>query len=127
MIRILRIAAIIPLLVGALHMALGLGADAMLGARIDPATLADPSLDSQNRFYGAVFTIYGVLLYICTTDLNRYGPVFRMLMVCLFIGGVARIISWLSTGWPAPMIVALWASELILPPLVLLWFRRGLR
>ncbi len=126
-IRLLRIAALIPLLVGALHMALGLGAEAMLGAEVSTEALANPSLDSQNRFYGAAFTLYGVLLFICTTDLTRYAPVFRMLMVCLFLGGVARIISWFVTGWPVPMIVGLWASELILPPLALLWLRRGIR
>jgi hypothetical protein len=124
MIAFLRFAAIIPLLVGALHMAMGPGADALLGAQISPETLADPSLDSQNRFYGAAFTLYGVLLWLCASNLKRYAPVLRLLLACFFIGGVARGISWMATDWPAPAIIALWAVELILPPILILWLRR---
>ena len=55
---LLRISAPIFFLVGALHLAYGVGADALLGAKISAETLLDPALNSQNRFYGVAFTVY---------------------------------------------------------------------
>jgi hypothetical protein len=124
MIRLLKIAAFIPLAVGLMHMSLGLGAEALLGGAPSADALANPSLDSQNRFYGAEFTLYGVLLWLCTTDMHRFAPVLRLLLFCLFLGGIARLISYATHGWPAPAIIALWASEVIIPPAMILWLRR---
>ena len=57
--RFLRVVAPIFILVGALHLFLGLRADVLLGARLPPEVIADPALDSQNRFYGTSFALYG--------------------------------------------------------------------
>ncbi len=58
----LKLASPVFLVVGALHLVLGAGADVLLGARLPPEALADAALDSQNRFYGVAFSLYGVLL-----------------------------------------------------------------
>src|SRR5262245_2634357 len=47
---------------GAMHLTMGLGADALLGANVSAQTLTDAGLDSQNLFYGVSFMLYGVLL-----------------------------------------------------------------
>lgn len=60
--------------VGALHLAMGLHADALLGAAIPPAVFDEPTLDSQNRFFGVSFTLYGALLILSASDLHRYAP-----------------------------------------------------
>ena len=49
---VLKLSAPVFLMVGALHLALGLGAEALLGATVPPQAMADPGLDSQNIFYG---------------------------------------------------------------------------
>ena len=41
-----------------------------------------------------------------------------------FLGGIARIISWISVGPPIDLFVFLGALELILPPLLWYWLRR---
>jgi hypothetical protein len=56
---LLRAIAPLFVLVGGLHLFLGLGADALLGAKISSEVMADPALDSQNRFYGVSFMLYG--------------------------------------------------------------------
>jgi hypothetical protein len=76
----LRIAGPLFIVAGALHVALGLGADALLGASISPQSMVDPALDSQNRFYGAAFTLYGVLLLLCATDIGKYQFVLRAVL-----------------------------------------------
>jgi len=111
-------------LVSALHLVLGLQADALLGAVVPSEAASEPSLNSQNRFYGVAFSLYGAVLYLCATDLTRYEPIFKATLLCFFFGGLARLVSWATHGAPAPLVVALTASELLLPPLLFVWFRK---
>ena len=114
----------IPVVVGLLHLLMGPHADVLLGASLPAATLADPVLDSQNRFYGVSFMAYGVLLYLCATDIRKYAPVFVALIGFMFLGGVGRLVSLRLHGVPSPPVIALAAIELLGMPLLLLWFSR---
>ncbi|MSP60793.1 MAG: hypothetical protein EXR72_10710 [Myxococcales bacterium] len=49
--RVLKLLAPIAILVGLLHVAMGLRTDVMLGAKLPVDVISDPVLDSQNRFY----------------------------------------------------------------------------
>lgn len=109
---------------GSMHIALGLQADQMLGAMISPQSLADPVLDSQNRFYGAAFTLYGVLLFVTSNNLNRYATILNCLLWVFLGSGLVRLISVGIFGWPPAFVSALLAIELILPLLLLIWFSR---
>lgn len=117
---VMRILAPGFILAGLTHVFLGLGADMALGAHVGSDTLADASLDSQNRFYGACFTLYGVLLWIAAGDLPRYRPVAKAVIACFFFGGLVRLVSVALHGWPSPLVWSLALSELILPPI--LWW-----
>ena len=119
----LLIIAPIFFIVGALHLVLGLGADALLGATIDPTTMSDPALDSQNRFYGVAFTLYGALLFLCVTDIPKYSTVLRYVVWVFFAAGVARLLSIVIHGVPPPSILLLTGSELA-APLLLVWLSR---
>ena len=125
--KLLQIASIVFPLVGALLLGLGVGADVMLGARLPPEALADPALDSQNRFYGVAFTLYGILLYLCATDLRNYSAVLRCVLWVFFAAGLARLVSIVTHGVPPPLIVALLLTELALPPILSLWLSKVLR
>lgn len=117
---LLRILALGFVAAGLTHVLLGLGADATLGARIDPATMVDPSLDSQNRYYGASFTIYGALFWYAASDPAQHRTLLRILIAWFFLGGLARLVSVALHGMPSGPVAALAASELLLPPL--LWW-----
>ncbi|MGE0486326.1 MAG: DUF4345 domain-containing protein [Gammaproteobacteria bacterium] len=121
---ILKLAALVFFAVAAVHAVHGLGADQMLGAVLSPETLAEPSLDSQNRFYGVAFAFYGVALYLCATDLARFRPVLVSALAVFFLAGCARLVAWAVHGAPAPLVIGLLATELVLPPLLWLWLRR---
>jgi Domain of unknown function (DUF4345) len=125
MILFLRIMAATILLAGSSHLLLGVGAEALLGAKLSAETLAEPSLNSQNRFYGTSYMLYGILLWVCTRDMDRYALIFRILLLMTFAAGFTRIVSLLLHGWPSPMIIALAVSELVLPPFVLWWQKRS--
>src|ERR1700687_3315100 len=111
----LRVIAPIFILVGALHLFLGLGADLLLGAKIPPEVIADPALDSQNRFYGTSFALYGVLLWVCASNTNKYANILRCVLWVFFAAGVARLVSIYIYGVPPPTVVALLISELVAP------------
>lgn len=111
-------------LIGAGHLVMGVGADIQLGAVISAESFADPVLDSQNRFYGVIFSVYGALFYLVSTDLKRYGPVLKILLWVFFAGGIARLVSVAVVGPPPVLVMILTALELLLPPPFLMWLSR---
>lgn len=123
---LLRIFGAIIFGVSASHLFLGLRADALLGANISAAVVAEPTLDSQHRFYGAAFAIYGALLLLCAKDIRRYEPVLRVAMMVFFVGGLARLVSIAIVGLPAAPILGLTAIELLAPPFLYLAMRATL-
>jgi Domain of unknown function (DUF4345) len=113
--------------VSALHLALGVGADVLLGAKLPAEALNDAALNSQNRFYGVAFGVYGVLLYLCATDLRKYATVLRCVLWVFFAAGLARLVSIATHGVPPPLVLALLATELTLPPVLQIWLSKVLR
>ena len=122
--NLLKLAAPIFVLVGTLHLVLGLGADVLLGAKLSQEAMSDPVLDSQNRFYGVSFTLYGVLLFLCASDLPKYKSVLRCVLWVFFAGGLARLVSLFAVGAPSVQVIVLAATELLLPPILLVWLSR---
>jgi hypothetical protein len=112
------------ILVGALHLVHGVGADVLLGAKIPDAAISDPTLDSQNRFYGVSFTLSGVLLLLCASDIPRYATVLRCVLWVFFAAGIARLVSIAIYGFPSAPVVALLAVELVVPPTLVWWLSR---
>jgi len=120
-----RLAAPIFIIVGFLHLVFGVGAEVMLGAGIPAEALTDPVLDSQNRFYGVAFTVYGFLLWHCASDLEKYRTVVQILLWVFLAAGCARLVSIATHGWPDTLVLALLATELLLPPVCLIWLARS--
>lgn len=117
----LKLLAPVPIIVGLLHVTMGLGTDVLLGATVPPDTLRDPVLDSQNRFYGAIFMAYGPLLFLCAQDIRKHALLLRIVGAFVFLGGVARLVSVALYGLPSVPVVGLIAIELIGIPLLLVW------
>ena len=120
----LRLLAPAFLLVAALHLALGVGADALLGAHVPADALSDATLNSQNRFYGVCFALYGVLLLIAAGDVPRYQQVIKATFWVFLAGGVSRVLSVILEGPPSAWVIALGAVELVLPVIMLFWLFR---
>jgi hypothetical protein len=123
----LKLLAPIPVIVGLLHVSLGAGTEVLLGASVAAESLKDPVLDSQNRFYGAIFMAYGPLLYLCAQDLRRHALLLRIVGGFVFAGGLARLVSVALLGLPSTPVVGLIVIEVIGIPLLLAWHARVLR
>jgi Domain of unknown function (DUF4345) len=120
----LRLVAFVVLSVGAMHLVLGLNTENLLGANVSLEVVQNSTLDSQNRFYGVAFMLYGVLLYLSSTNIIRYAPVLRCVAGICFAAGLARFISMGVVGMPPPLILVLLAVELLVPVVILGWLGR---
>ncbi len=118
LIQLLKLTGLGCITVGLIHIGLGVEGELLLGAQLSAATIADPVLDSQNRFYGAAFMLYGVLFYFCTRDLTRYQPVLHLCLLMFWVAGAARLVSIAVLGWPSQLILWLLVIELLLPPVL---------
>lgn len=124
---VLKLLAPVPVAIGAGHALFALRMDALLGANVDAAALADPVLDSQNRFYGVIFAGLGPLIWLSASDPRRYRWVLRAVGGAIAVGGVARLLSIALRGLPSPAVLALTAIELVAVPALLLWHEVELR
>jgi len=82
------------------------------------------TMDSEDRFYATLFLGFGAALVWCSQNLRERGGVFKVLLLVLFLGGIARIISAMQVGMPNELFVFLGALELIFPPVLWFWWRR---
>ncbi len=121
MLMVLKVLSVIIVSIGLLKVVLGTNGDRLLDPRIPKSTAEIPSIDSQVRFYGGAFTVFGVLLWICSNDMTRYSTIFTTLLVVFFFAGCARIPSMVLRGRPSVVILGLFAIEVIVPPLLLWW------
>lgn len=126
LIRTLQLLSPVFIAVGLLHLFLGARADVLLGASIPEVVLTDPVLDSQNRFYGIAFSVYGFLLWVCASDLLKYRTILQILLAVFFAAGCARIVSIAIYGLPSYLVLGLLASELLLPPVLARWHKKHL-
>jgi hypothetical protein len=98
----------------------------LFGSAIVPAGVKlNPTTDSEDRFYAAMFMGFGAALIWCSRDLHVRAQAFNALMLVFFIGGIARVVSALQLGLPHPLFSFLGALELVLPPLLWWWRRRA--
>jgi hypothetical protein len=81
------------------------------------------TMDSELRFYAPLFGAYGVLALGVAHRPRARLDLAPWLAAVFFVGGLGRVLSWLTVGAPHPLFLALMAIELGLPPmLVALWW-----
>ena len=117
----LKALAAVFLVAAGLHLVFGVGAEVLLGAKLSAEAIADPTLNSQDRFYGVAFSLNAFILYLASKDLKRYEPLLKAVCFVCFVGGASRILSWALHGSPAQMIIFLGVTELLGPPALLYW------
>ena len=85
--------------------------------------MLDPTVDSQNRFYGTVFSLFGVLLILCSRNVLANKTILYSVFWVFFAGGVARLISISVVGYPPLLVNILTGIELILPLVFIIYLR----
>ncbi len=95
-------------------------------AAIPGSVPVNATMDSEDRFYATLFLGFGAALLWVSRNLEDRRAALFALLVTFFLGGIARIISWIAVGRPDQLFVYLGAVELILPPLLWFWYRRAI-
>jgi hypothetical protein len=87
-----------------------------------------PTMDSELRFYAALWAAYGTVSLGTALRLAERLDFVPWLAGVFFLGGLGRVLSYVQTGPPHAFFTLLMWIELGLPPLMLaLWWgaRRG--
>jgi hypothetical protein len=79
-------------------------------------------LDNQFRYLSAYYISLFLLIWYVLGDIDNRGPVLRLLVLALFIGGLARLYSYINVGTPPPLLMLGMALELGAPVLAI-WHR----
>ncbi|MFE0192770.1 DUF4345 domain-containing protein [Streptomyces sp. NPDC058989] len=112
MVRLLKwlvlITGIACVAIGALHLALGIGSVPGEGS-------AGATVDSRERFYGAVFLGYGLAWIWAARQSPVPSTAVRWLAGILLLGGAGRLLSLVVHGQPQWFQLVLTVIELALP------------
>lgn len=88
--------------------------------------LGGADVDSELRFYAAVWMAYGAAALWVARALPERVQLLRLMLGVFWLGGIGRVISYFVVGAPHPLFFALMWIEIVLPPVLLaLSFRRS--
>ena len=80
--------------------------------------VANPSVESELRFYAAFYVAFGITLLRVAPRAEREPAAVRSLAGALFLAGLARASGWLAVGRPHRLQIALLGIELGAPPAI---------
>ena len=99
-----------------------------LGPHSIPGSVpVNATMDSEDRFYATLFLAFGAAMVWSSRDLRGRAGLFAALMAVFFLGGLARIVSWVMVGPPNTFFQAMTVLELAIPPIAWLGLRAALR
>lgn len=114
---IVLIAAIVPIAAGAAGVLIG---PAMLHA----VSSTSSDLESHFRYLSGLLLGIGVAFVVCAMDLDRRAGLYRALSLIVVLGGLGRLLGALEIGSPTGANRLAFVMELVVVPILLLWFRR---
>lgn len=82
------------------------------------------TVDSQYRFANVFWLAAGLLVWWSLHHPGRRREVTRVTLAVASVGGVARLVSAVLTGWPHPVFVGVTVLELVVVPFVIWWHVR---
>ena len=78
------------------------------------------SLNNQFLYFSAFYLSLTFVMWHMIPNIEKHGKIFRLLVLAIFLGGLARAFSYATHGAPSPDLVLGMALELG-APLLILW------
>ena len=85
---------------------------------------ADATLDSNMRFLAGVWLGLGLASLWLVPRITQQTVLFRFLWLMIFLGGIGRLLSMASVGWPLTPFIAFTALEVLGAPFFVYWQHR---
>jgi len=95
-----RAFCVIPFVTSSLDLIDGVGLLKKAGVPLDEGSARDPMLNSQIRFFGAIWLGYGIVLWRASSRLRTEADLFKLLCGILGLSGLARLASAFQYGFP---------------------------
>lgn len=124
---VLRVFCLVPFLTGAADLWLGAKILTLSGVAMPEQVTRDAILNSEIRFWGAIWFGYGVALWWTSFDLRARADMLRILLGTLFLSGLGRALSTTQFGWASSVLTGAMILEIVGPPVLLVWHARRLR
>lgn len=118
---------IVTILVGLVPLFLGVTGVFFGAAEHSGGTGVAAALDSQYRYLAAVYVAVGLMVLWSAGDVKGRAMLLRFAMLGWFLGGLARMVSWMTVGEPASWQVSGLVIEMIVPAVLILWQRRVIK
>lgn len=101
-------------------------AGVLVGPRALPGVDGDvpTDVDSEYRYTHAVYLALAPVLWRSLPAIEREATAVRAVSTAIFLGGLARLVSWRATGRPHPVLVGATALELAGIPVLVAWQKR---
>jgi len=112
LVTVIRIFCLLPFATGAADLVNGLALLKAAGSPLEGEIRTDPVMNSQVRFWGAIWFGYGILLWRTTSDLRKDAGSFRVLCAILALSGIGRLVSAIQYGSPGTVLTGAMAIEL---------------
>jgi hypothetical protein len=115
---VIVVLAVIPVLTGLLD---AVGGPGLL---LPGHPKVDPNVDSNYRFFAVFWFTAGLALLWTVPRVERATVAIRVLFGAVFLGGIARLLSLASAGWPDAPFIGFIVLEFVAPPVVIFWQSR---
>ena len=97
------------------------------GAKMPITDFDSVNVDSEFRFYSVFWVAYGAFLIQTSRDLSQYGQRVPLLLGLFFLGGLSRLLSYITYGAPHTLFNVLLVIEITVPVILYLLFRKTAR
>ena len=123
----LRVFCAIPFLTGLADLIGGTSLFKAAGIPMPPEVASDPFLNSQIKFWGAIFFGYGAMLWWAAGDIRGRAQTLQLLLATMVLAGFGRALSLALYGSPGVLLDGALVLEVVGFPLIWLYHRRILR
>jgi hypothetical protein len=111
----LGVFSLIPVIFALLGFLAGAGRLSPEGVAVD--------LDNQYRYFSGMYLVVAFLLWSIIPAIEKHGRTLFLISAAIFIGGLGRIVSYMTMGAPSQDLMVGMGIELVVPILFVVWQR----